>query len=188
MSVSDNEAKKARAVFLDRDGVLNRSDVRDGKPYAPRHLKDFHLYEDAEPSLRALRSSGFRLIVVTNQPDIGNGLADRSEIDAMHERLSATGLIDDIYVCMHRQDEGCDCRKPKPGMLLDAAAKHSIKLADSYMIGDRKGDVQAGKLSGAKTIFIDRGYRESEQTEDADWRVSSLSEAVDIILSRASAA
>lgn len=187
ISLDDNTVI-TRAVFLDRDGVLNRSTVREGKPYAPRQAKDFHLFEDTEPSLRALQGLGFKLIVVTNQPDIGNGLAQRSEVEAMHERLEATGLIDDIFLCMHRQDEGCDCRKPKPGMLLEAAAKHGITLSESYMIGDRKGDVEAGKRCGVKTIFIDRGYREGEQADDADWRVTSLSDAVDIIVSVASAA
>ena len=100
-----------RAAFLDRDGVLNRCEVRDGKPYAPRHLRDFRLLPGAAAAVRDLKSAGLLVIVVTNQPDIGNGLTDPVVVEAMHDKLRRAMPIDGVVMCAHRQDEGCDCRR-----------------------------------------------------------------------------
>ena len=127
------------AVFLDRDGVINRSEVRDGKPYAPRRLQDFRLLPGVINAIYDLKQAGLLVIVVTNQPDIGNGFVDTGVIDAMHEKLRRVSSIDDILVCPHRQDAGCRCRKPKPGMLIKAAKKWKIDLKKSFMVGDRGG-------------------------------------------------
>lgn len=171
------------AVFLDRDGVLNVSDVRDGKPFAPRYVDAFEIYDEAPASLARLRVAGFRLIVVTNQPDIGNGLVDPAQVAAMHARLLSALPLDDVLMCPHSQEAGCGCRKPKPGMLLEAASRHRIDLTASFMVGDRAGDVAAGQAAGCRTIFIDRGY--AEAAPDApDFVVPSLSAAVDVILSQ----
>jgi len=109
-----------KAVFLDRDGVINRALVRNGKPYAPRTLEDFEILPGVIDTVQALKRAGYLMIVVTNQPDIGNGLVDAAVVERMHAQLCAAMPIDAVYVCPHRQDEGCDCRKPKPGMLFSA--------------------------------------------------------------------
>ena len=169
------------AVFLDRDGVLNHSLVRDGKPFAPRSLDDFVLYEEAAAALSALKQAGYLLVVVTNQPDIGNGFVERATVDAMHAHLGAVLPLDDIRLCPHAQNEGCDCRKPRPGMLLAAAKEHGIDLSRSFMVGDRSGDMAAGIAAGCRTIFIDRDYAETKPVR-YDARVGGLAEAAAFIL------
>jgi D-glycero-D-manno-heptose 1,7-bisphosphate phosphatase len=171
------------AVFLDRDGVLVRSPMMDGKAYAVRRLADFRLLPGAVASVEALRQAGFRIVVVTNQPDIGHGLVDGAVVEAMHERLSARLRPDAIETCPHRQDEACPCRKPKPGMLVAAAERLGIDLARSVMVGDRWSDVVAGHSVGCYTVFIDRGYSE-ELREPPDFVVASLPAAARHIISR----
>jgi D-glycero-D-manno-heptose 1,7-bisphosphate phosphatase len=173
----------ARAVFLDRDGVLNRSEVRDGKPYAPRLLKAFRLLPGVPRAVRALKDAGFLVIVVTNQPDIGNGKVDPGVVAAMHARLRRLIPVDDIAMCPHRQDENCPCRKPKAGLLTDAAQRFRIDLSNSFMVGDRWSDVVAGRTAGCYTVFVNRGYREEMQIAP-DATVSSLPAAARLILLR----
>ena len=148
------------AVFLDRDGVLVRSPIVDGKAYAVRRLEEFRLLPGVTESVEAMRGAGYRIVVVTNQPDIGNGVVAAATVDAMHERLRHKLRPDAIEMCPHRQDEGCLCRKPKPGMLCAAAERLSIDLSASVMIGDRWSDVVAGREAGCYTVFVDRGYKE----------------------------
>lgn len=173
------------AVFLDRDGVLSRSIVRDGKSYAPRALKDFRLLPRAANSVKRLHYAGFIVVVVTNQPDIGNGLADRAVVDAMNDRLRTRTSVDVIQMCAHRQNEGCSCRKPKPGMLLEAARRHDIDLERSFIVGDRASDIAAGEAAGCYTVFIDRHYRESAPNAP-NLTVRSLPAAVDFIIHHSS--
>ena len=154
-----------RAVFLDRDGVINQCEVRDGKPYAPRALEDFELLPRVIPAVRMLKDAGLLVIVGTNQPDIGNGLVDVVVVEAMHDVLRKRLPLDDIKMCPHRQDEGCDCRKPKPGMLIAAAKERNIDLSRSFMVGDRWGDIVAGQAAGCYTFMLDRGYREPRLAE-----------------------
>ena len=172
-----------RAVFLDRDGVLVRSLVLDGRPYAARTLEDFEVLPDAADALAALRRDGFLLLVVTNQPDVGNGLVARRTVEAMHAELRRLLPLDDIMACYHGQADGCDCRKPRPGILFEAARAYSVDLDSSYMVGDRWSDVEAGRASGCTTIFIDRGYAERRPV-DADETVFSTREAAEAILAR----
>ena len=169
------------AVFLDRDGVLSRSLVRDGKPYAPRALKEFRLLPRAAVSVKRLQSAGFLVVVATNQPDIGNELVSRALVDAMNDRLKRRTSVDDIEMCPHRQDEGCSCRKPKPGMLIKAARLHDIDLKRSFIVGDRASDIAAGEAAGCLTLFIDRRYRESPPHAPSA-SVRSLPAAVDFII------
>ena len=169
------------AVFLDRDGVLNHSEVRNGKAYAPLRLEDFVLLPDTSDALAALKASGFVLVVVTNQPDVGNGLVGRSVVVEMNRRLAAALPVDAIEVCFHGQQDGCDCRKPKPGMLLAAAARLGLDLAASFMIGDRWSDVAAGEAAGCRTILIDRHYAEAIRVAP-DLTVDSLAAAVAAVL------
>ena len=174
---------KHRAVFLDRDGVINRCEVRSGKPYAPRLLEDFRLLPGVKHAVQALKRANFLVIVVTNQPDIGNGLIKGATVEAMHQLLKQRLQVDDIKVCPHRQDESCRCRKPKPGMLLQAARQWKIDLTNSYMVGDRCSDIVAGQSAGCYTIFINRGYREGKCPKP-DRMIKSLPAAVRLILSR----
>lgn len=170
-----------RAVFFDRDGVLNESEVRGGRPYAPTSLDAFLITADAADAVHRIKKAGYRTVVVTNQPDVGNRLVARREVDAMHQQLRSVLPIDDIRVCFHAQNAGCTCRKPAPGMLLDAAGTWNLDVARSIMIGDRWSDIAAGRAAGCRTVFIDRGYTESNQ-EIPTVSVTSLSEAVDWIL------
>jgi D-glycero-D-manno-heptose 1,7-bisphosphate phosphatase len=176
-----------RAVFVDRDGVLNRAEVRDGKPYAPRKLEQFRVLPGVPAAMQRLRDAGFFIAVVTNQPDLGNGLVTDSIVATIHERLRARVPLDDIRMCPHSRSAGCECRKPRPGMLTAAARDHGIDLASSYMIGDRISDVIAGNSAGCYTIFVQRGYAESKgQPIPANAIVRSLPNAVRHILSRSS--
>ena len=121
------------------------------------------------------------LVVVTNQPDVGNGLVDREVVDEMHRRLAGALPVDAIEACFHRREDGCTCRKPLPGMLLRAAGNLGIDCTRSIMIGDRGTDIAAGKAVGCRTIFIDLGYS-NEEPSVADHVVASLEEATDLIL------
>jgi D-glycero-D-manno-heptose 1,7-bisphosphate phosphatase len=170
-----------RAVFLDRDGVLTIPEFRNGRSFAPRRLADFRLYDDAALATRRMKEAGFRLVVVTNQPDVGHGHIPLEVVEEMHRRLALALPVDAIEACYHRQDEGCDCRKPKSGMLRRAARHLGIDCRQSFMIGDRASDVEAGRNAGCRTIFIDRGYIE-ENPGPADFIVESLAEATSIIL------
>ena len=172
-----------RAVFLDRDGVISRSFIRDGKPYAPRRLEDFRLLPGAAQAVKSLKLGGFWVVVVTNQPDIGNGLVAPAVVEAMHARLRQLLPVDDIRMCPHQQNAGCPCRKPKPGMLLAAAAQWNIDLKNSYMVGDRDGDIVAGKAAGCYTFLINRHYSEPIVAKP-DKTVRSLSAGVKFILDR----
>ena len=172
------------AVFLDRDGVIVVPEIRDRRSFAPRRLEDFRFYPDAAASLHRLKRAGFLLAVVTNQPDVGNGLVRRSEVDAMHQMLRSEMPVDVIKACFHSQAEGCECRKPKPGMIFEAASELGVDLARSYMVGDRKGDIDAGRAAGCTTVFIDLDYGEPAP-EAPDHVVRSIAEAADVIIAAA---
>jgi D-glycero-D-manno-heptose 1,7-bisphosphate phosphatase len=149
------------AVFLDRDGVLNEAIIRDGKPYSPRDVSELVITKGARTTLKALKRQGFLLIVVTNQPDVARGTARRGDIDKINAQLSTFLPLDAIEVCEHDDSAQCDCRKPKPGMILRAGAKFGIELTRSFMVGDRWRDIEAGGRAGCRTILIGDGYREA---------------------------
>jgi D-sedoheptulose 7-phosphate isomerase len=174
-----------RAVFLDRDGVINRTFVRDGKPFPPTTLQELEVLPGVPEALHELKQHGYKLLVVTNQPDVARGKQSRQTIDAMHQALSARLPLDDILVCYHTDKDKCDCRKPMPGMLFEAAKKHNIDLAASFMVGDRWRDIEAGYNAGCKTILIDYGYSERSPAHAPDLRVGSLREAADWIIGSA---
>jgi D-glycero-D-manno-heptose 1,7-bisphosphate phosphatase len=172
-----------RGVFLDRDGVINRAFVRDGIPHPPDSLEDLNILPGVPEALRALKAQGYCRVVVTNQPDVARGIASRELVESIHERLKCELEIDAILTCFHDGADHCDCRKPKPGLLLRAANEHGIELNSSFMVGDRRRDMEAGRRAGCKTFLVDYGYGE-EPPAACDFRVGSLIEATKIILSQ----
>lgn len=175
------------AIFLDRDGVINRNEIRNGHPYAPTDIKDFVLLPGVPDAVQALHAAGYLIVLTTNQPDVRRGRTPREMVEAMHEMLRQQMPIDRIETCYHVDQDNCSCRKPKPGMLLHAARELSIDLANSWMIGDRWRDVAAGRAAGCRTVFVDYGYDEP-RPEPPDLVVCSLAEAVPLVLSASSAA
>jgi D-glycero-D-manno-heptose 1,7-bisphosphate phosphatase len=172
-----------RAVFLDRDGVLNRAEVREGKPYPSRSAVALELLPGVAEALGRLKGAGFALIVVSNQPDVARGTITREVVETIHASLANALPIDRFMVCYHDTIDNCECRKPRAGMLLACARDLQIDLAASYMVGDRWRDVEAGRRAGCKTFFIDYGYAEPPP-RNYDFRVASLLEAASIILKR----
>jgi len=170
-----------KAVFLDRDGVINRAVMRDGKPHPPDRVEDLEVLDGVPDALRKLRGAGFRLIVVTNQPDVARGTQTREAVEAMHARLTAELPVDEVVACYHDGDE-CDCRKPKPGALVAAAQRHGVELEESFMVGDRWRDIEAGQRAGCRCLFVDHGYAE-QQPAGSFVRVPSLAAAAEWILS-----
>ena len=168
---------------MDRDGVINRAVVRDGKPYPPSSLEALEILPGVAPAMQSLRNAGWLLIVVTNQPDVARGTALRADVEAINQNLQKALPIDAFRTCYHDSADGCACRKPLPGGLIDAAQTFNIDLRASYMVGDRWRDIDAGESAGCQTIFIDYGYDE-KQPANVNYRVHSLSEAADIILKK----
>jgi len=179
-----------RAIFLDRDGVLNQSVVREGKPYPPANAAEVVVLPGVAGALHKLKQAGYLLIVVSNQPDVARGTTTREAVEAinaaLHERLGGGSLLDELRMCYHDSPDNCHCRKPKPGMLTDAAREHGLDLAACHMVGDRWRDIEAGQAAGCRTVFIDYGYDE-RQPQGCDIRAASLAEATDILLRNAPA-
>jgi D-glycero-D-manno-heptose 1,7-bisphosphate phosphatase len=167
-----------KAVFLDRDGVLNAPVIRNGLPFPPAEISELTILPGVPEACTALREAGFVLIGATNQPDIARGVVSRRTVEEMNGWLSAELGLAEIVMCPHDDRDGCICRKPKPGMLTEAAARMNIDLSRSCMIGDRWRDIEAGKAAGSRTVFIDWGYDERRPSEP-DLIVGSLAEAVD---------
>ena len=173
-----------RAVFFDRDGVLNEAGVRDGVPHPPQSLAELRFVPGARQAVAAVREAGFVAIAITNQPDVARGHASQAGVEAIDEAVIATLGLDALYACFHDDADACDCRKPKPGLVRQAAAEHGIDLAASYFVGDRSKDVACGNAAGCVTIFIDRKYGETP-AETGAWRtVATLDEAISQILQR----
>jgi len=173
-----------KAVFLDRDGVINRPIIVEGKPFPPRTVAEFEILPGVNQACSDLRNAGFLLVVVTNQPDVGRGILKKEVVEAIHKKMMRYLPIDRIEVCYHAGaefGEECECRKPKPGMLINAAAALDIDLFHSFMVGDRWRDIDCGKRAGCRTIFIDWGYEETLR-EQPDFRATNLFEAAELIL------
>lgn len=171
-----------RAVFLDRDGVINGVFVRDGVVHPPQSPADFRLLPGVAEAVRLLHNAGFWLTVVTNQPDVGAGRQARAVVEEIHHHLMTVLPLNEVRVCYHTDDDGCACRKPKPGMLLDAARDWAIDLGASVLVGDRWRDIDAGKAAGCRTILIESDYDEG-QAKGFDAAVPTLLDASRLILS-----
>ena len=172
------------AVFLDRDGVLNRAPVRAGKPYSPSGPDELQILPGVAEACARLREAGFLLIVVTNQPDVARGLQRRETVESIHRALRRLLPLDDVRVCYHDDPAHCACRKPAPGLLKQAAQDWEIALSASFMVGDRWRDIEAGRRAGCQTVFLGRGYAEPPP-DRPDLLADSLSDAVPWILERA---
>lgn len=170
------------AVFLDRDGVLNRAIVRGGKPFSPMCVEEFELLADVESTCAELVAEGRVLVVVTNQPEIARGRLDFRVVERMHSELRQRLPVLDVLVCGHDNVDDCLCRKPKPGMLLEAAARHALDLTRSVMVGDRASDIAAGKAAGCATVRIGHGYSAEALGQEADASADSLHAALQVIL------
>ncbi len=175
-----------RAVFLDRDGVINRALVRDGRPYPPSSLAEFEILPGVAEACTKLKQAGFLLVVATNQPDVGRGTVTQETVESLHAHLRRELPVDRIEVCYHPGEDGsgCDCRKPRPGMLLHAARDLGIDLKQSFMVGDRWRDIDCGHAAGCETILIDYNYDEALR-QQPHHRTQSLAEAADMILALA---
>jgi len=167
-------------IFLDRDGVINKAIVRDGLPYSPRDKNNFAVLDGVKEALSILYESNILPVVITNQPDVSRGIVTRELIEWQHSILHDKFGIKHIYTCYHDDSESCECRKPKIGLITEAAQQLDIDLKNSYLVGDRWRDIRAGQTAGCLCFFIDYQYAE-QQPELPFQKVHSLLEAVRII-------
>ncbi len=173
---------KKKAVFFDRDGVLNQAIIKNGKPYPPASLETLMIADDALAALNLLKQQAFLLIGATNQPDVARGTTSRVLVEAINTALLTKLPLDDIRVCYHDDADSCHCRKPEPGLLLAAAQDYDIDLTKSYMIGDRWKDIEAGRRAGCRTIWLDFQYREKFLSAAPNFIAHSLTQAAEWIL------
>ena len=172
-----------RAVFLDRDGVLNRAIRRGGVLNPPQSPDDVEILPGAAEACLLLRQAGYLLIVVTNQPDVARGRQRREVVEAINNVVLSDISVDDIRVCYHDDVDACDCRKPAPGMLLEAGRDWGVNLSTSFMVGDRWRDIEAGRRAGCQTILVGDHHEEGKRIFPA-YQVESLRTAAGIILNQ----
>lgn len=166
-----------KALFLDRDGIINKAYVREGKPFPPYNLEELVLLAGVKEALQVSKEMGFLNIIVTNQPDIATGKQSLEMMEKIHTFIIQRILIDDIFVCLHTDFDKCSCRKPLPGMLLSAKEKWQIDFSKSFLVGDRWKDIEAAQAVGCESFFVDYNY--NERVPSAPYhRVTSLGEAV----------
>ena len=170
------------AVFLDRDGIINRAVVRDGRPYPPNGIEEVEIIPGAASSIKRFVEHGYIVIGITNQPDVARGTQSREIVEAINAMIQSRLPLREIFVCYHDNIDNCDCRKPKPGLILMAAEKHGVDLSRSWMVGDRWKDIAAGKAAGLKTIFVNYHYNERYEGPLADFTVDDIAKVADIIL------
>ena len=169
-----------KAVFLDRDGVVNKIYIKDGLPFSPPSFKDLEILPGVKESIVLLKELNFICLLVTNQPDVSRGKIKMDEVVKMNDFIKDEINLDDIFVCFHDDNDKCNCRKPQPGLLLEAVKKWNIDITKSFMIGDRYKDIEAGSVVGCRTFFLDNKYKENPPNKPT-FIVSSLLEATNII-------
>lgn len=169
-----------KAIFLDRDGVINQLIIREGRAQAPYTLEEFALYPGVEEALKIIKNAGYLAIVVTNQPDVARGWVKKESVELINAKIRELLPIDDIKICFHTNSDNCLCRKPMPGMLVEAAQEWGVDLEKSFMIGDRYGDISAGVRAGCKTILIGEGDAQGDYPSP-DHKASLLIDAVKFI-------
>jgi D-glycero-D-manno-heptose 1,7-bisphosphate phosphatase len=172
------------AVFLDRDGVLNAATVVDGVPHPPRSAEEMEILPGVPQACSRLHEAGFVLVMVTNQPDVARGRSTAEAVGEINAAVGAAAGIDDVRVCFHDDDASCACRKPNPGMLLDASRDLRLDLSASFLVGDRWRDIEAGRRAGVTTVLVDYGYQESTHVVPAK-TVGDLTEASEWIITQA---
>jgi len=178
---------RRQGVFVDRDGVLNQAYVRDGKPASPRSVDELTILPRVASACEQLHGAGYLVVVVTNQPDIARGRVLTDEVAAMHAMLRREVPVDAVYLCPHDDADGCSCRKPAPGLLVEAARDLGIELSSSFMVGDRWSDIEAGHRAGCRTVHVERGYWGEPQPIGADHTVTGLPEAAEWIIGASAA-
>ena len=181
--MNGNIQNKNRCVFLDRDGVINQPIIINKKPYSPRKMQEFIFTTDIKNLINKVVNHGYMVIVITNQPDIATGDLSESLLNHFHQQIKNELLVDDIFVCKHKSTDNCNCRKPKPGLIIEAALKHKINLRESYFIGDRWKDVDAANKVKCHSIFIDYGYSEKLKTMPKNC-VTKVSDAFSVIFNK----
>ena len=171
---------RRRAVFLDRDGVINRAIVQNGQPFSPASVGEIALLPDVYEACELLKKNGFHLVVVTNQPEVARGTVDQKNVEKIHQRMSESLPIDRIEVC-YDCDDSSEFRKPNPGMLKRAARDLDVDLECSFMVGDRWRDVDCGHAAGCQTIFIDHGYAERLRKTPQDRKSTRLNSSHEFV-------
>ena len=172
--------KTTKAIFLDRDGIINKVIMRNGEVSCPWKFNEFEIFPDAKPALKEFKKMGFLNIIFTNQPDVARGFLKMPELEKMHNFIIKELLADEIKFCPHDDSDNCSCRKPKPGLILQVAQKWGIDLEQSYVIGDSWKDIGAGKSAGCKTFLLNREYNKDTNCNH-DFAVNNIEEAVEII-------
>jgi D-glycero-D-manno-heptose 1,7-bisphosphate phosphatase len=173
-----------RAVFVDRDGVLNASALHEGRPHPPASLADLTFLPGVRERVAELKRLDFLVVGVTNQPDVARGTVPRAAVEEINARVRTQMRLDDLLVCYHDDGDGCTCRKPRPGLLLEAATRLGIDLGRSYMIGDRWKDMACGAAAGCTTVFVDYGYAEPYEGPEPAHASATAADAFDYILSK----
>jgi len=173
-------SENKKAIFLDRDGVINKVIFREGKASCPWKIEEFEFLPQVRETLKELKEMGFLNIVITNQPDVKRGFLSFEELKKMTNILFENLAIDEIKICPHDDEDNCNCRKPKPGLILETAKKYGIDLKQSFFIGDSWRDVKAGKRAGCKVILIKADYNQEIQ-KGCDFVVDNLKEALKVI-------
>ncbi|MCU0770948.1 MAG: HAD-IIIA family hydrolase [Verrucomicrobia bacterium] len=163
------------AAFIERDGLLNRFRMQHDLPVAPIQLEEFRVQPEAVPLVRSLQDAGYLVIATTNQPGLTSGELSRRELDLMHEILLKKLNLDDIMVCPHDEADRCPCRKPKPGLLIEAGFKWHVDLDRSVVISDKWQDAEAARIAGCTSILIDSPWNGPGHH---DFQVSSFKAAV----------
>ena len=169
----------AKAFFLDRDGILNKAIVRNGKPYAPITDEEFKINTKFLSTIKYLKSLNYILIIITNQPDVQKKILKRSQVNKFNLLLKNYFKIDDIFVSFSNNNKNYR-RKPNPGMLLEAKNRWNINFRKSYFVGDRKSDIDAGTKVGVKTIFVDRNYKEKKPV-NYNYKIKNLNKIKSLV-------